>query len=266
MKSSLRQTRGFASSVTALAILLGWAGVTTPSWGPLADPAIIPSPQSVVRAFAVLLIQDGLAADLLRTLGRLLAALLIAIGAGVPLGLVFGIERRLYAYVEGLIHALRSVPGAALFPLFLLVIGVGETSIVALATYNSMMVVIIHTVSGTLVANDRRIQQAQALGLGHWSIAREVLFWEALPHVMSGIRVASGYTLALIIAVEMFIGNSPEGLGRKIYDYQAAYRIPEVYATIALTGMVGIGVNLALTMAERRFLRWVPNVREGVLT
>ena len=258
-----RHSRGFAQSVTVFVILLGWCMLSVPFFGrePITDPAIIPPPQSVLKALVLLVAQHGLGNDLTRTLGRLLAALAAAIGLGVPLGLLFGVERGVYAYFEGLIHALRSVPAAALFPLFMLIIGVGETSIVALATYNSLMVIIIHTVAGTLVANEQRLQQARSLGLGQWAIAREVLFWEALPHVMSGIRVASGYTLALIIAVEMFIGNSPEGLGRKIFDYQAAYRIPEVYATITLTGMVGIGMNFALTLVERRLLRWVPNSR-----
>jgi ABC-type nitrate/sulfonate/bicarbonate transport system permease component len=227
----------------------------------ITDSAIVPRPLDVISALISLLTGQSLMVDLARTLARLLASLGIAIGVGVPLGLIFGLESRLYAYVEGVIHALRSVPGAALFPLALLIVGIGETSIIALATYNSLMVVIIHTVSGALVANERRLQQAKALGAGSWSLATEVLFWEALPHVLSGVRVAAGYTLALIIAVEMFIGNTENGLGRKIFDFQAAYRTPEVYATIALTAGVGVGVNLALTLLERRWLRWVPNTR-----
>jgi ABC-type nitrate/sulfonate/bicarbonate transport system permease component len=252
---------------TWLGLLVAWWLTTQPLFGgePIADPAIVPRPLDVISSLVSLLSEQDLVVDLTRTIVRLLTALAIAIGVGIPLGLIFGLESRLYAYVEGVIHALRSVPGAALFPLALLIVGIGETSIITLATYNSLMVIIIHTVSGTLVANERRLQQAKALGAGSWSLATEVLFWEALPHVLSGVRVAAGYTLALIIAVEMFIGNTPSGLGRKIFDFQAAYRTPEVYATIALTAAVGVGVNLALTLLERRLLRWVPNARsEGL--
>ena len=73
--------------------------------------------------------------------------------------------------------------------------------------------------------------------------------------------IALGYGLALVIAVEMFIGVSEAGLGRKIFEYQSAYRIPETYAAILLTSFVGIFLNWSLTRVERYALRWHPDNR-----
>lgn len=204
------------------------------------------------------MLHGGILRDARTTLFRLLCALLLAILAGVPTGLLFAYFRGAYRAVEGIIHALRSVPAAALFPLFLIVIGVGESSIVMLAWYNSATVILISTVSGALLANESRVRQGRMLGMNGWRIATRILFWEALPHIFSGIRVALGYSLALVIAVEMFIGIGDVGLGRKIFDYQAAYRIPETYATIILTCSLGVILNFLLTLLEKWALRCLP--------
>ncbi|RBP36888.1 NitT/TauT family transport system permease protein/sulfonate transport system permease protein [Roseimicrobium gellanilyticum] len=243
------------SAVPVLVLLLLWWWIT--SCGKV-DAIILPRPAAVLAAFGSLA-GEQLLPDLLHTLGRALAALSIAIVIGVPVGLWLGLHGRVYRAVEGIVHALRSVPAAALFPLFLVAIGVGESSIVALASFNSLMVVLVATVNGTLLANESRLYHARLLGLRGWAITSEVLFWEALPHILGGIRIALGYCLALVIAVEMFIGVSHMGLGRRIYEFQAAYRTPETYALIIVASSLGIAMNLLLDWIERATLRWHPD-------
>lgn len=248
--------------ISAVGVTLVWLILATPfpflKGGAMIDPIILPSPQSVVGALFRLFSEGNLATDVRVTLLRLTYAFVLAILVGVPVGLLFGYFKEAYRGVESLLHGLRSVPAAALFPLFLIVIGVGEMSIVMLAFYNSATVILISTVSGALLANESRVRQARMLGMNGWQIATRVLFWEALPHIFSGMRIALGYSLALIIAVEMFIGIGDLGLGRKIFDYQAAYRIPETYATILVTSALGVILNALLALAERYSLDWLP--------
>ena len=243
------------AAVPVLVLLLVWWWITSQK---KVDALILPEPRAVLSALGTLM-ADQLVPDLLHTLGRTLAALLIAVVGGVSAGLWLGYHVRVYRAVEGIVHALRSVPAAALFPLFLVAIGVGEFSIVALAAYNSLMVVLINTVTGTQLANESRLYHARLLGLKGWSIATDVLFWEALPHILGGIRIALGYSLALVIAVEMFIGVSHMGLGRRIFEFQAAYRTPETYALILVTSFLGISMNLLLGWIEHFSLRWHPD-------
>lgn len=248
---------------TIIAVLVGlwWLITNVPVAGagkPMIDPIILPSPVAVLKAGGELVVHGGILTDVRTTLSRLLCALLLAILAGVPLGLLFAYFRGVYRSVEGLLHGLRSIPAAALFPLFLIVIGVGESSIIMLAWYNSATVILISTVSGALLANESRVRQGRMLGMNGWRIATRILFWEALPHIFSGIRVALGYSLALVIAVEMFIGIGQVGLGRKIFDFQSAYRIPETYATIILTSCLGVLLNALLSAVEKFALRWLP--------
>ncbi len=225
-------------------------------------PAIVlPSPASVVRAVPKML-QERLLADIGLTLARVLGALAIACVFGIPLGLYLGYRKGVYQVIENPLHALRSVPASALFPLFLIVIGVGEKSIVALAAYPSLLVILANTVSGATLANKRRLYQARLLGLDTFDTITEVLAYEALPNILDGIRTAVSYALMLVIAVEMFIGLSERGLGRSIYEYQSTYRIPETYGAIIIAGIIGILLNAVVSQLEHRMLRWLPNVQE----
>lgn len=257
----MARSRQFIRSVAVpLAVLAGWCAVSKLG---LTDPIILPSPASVGRAIFTLILSQSFLADVFHTVGRVAGAVTIAAVSGIPMGLYLGYRREVYAFVEGPIHALRSVPASALFPLLLLVVGVGNSAIVALATYPSLLVILVNVVSGARRANIRRIYQAEILGLSPFRKLRDVLFYEALPQIFDGVRTAVSYSLVLVIAVEMFIGAGDKGLGRCIYDYQSAYRIPETYASIVLAGCIGILLNQGLSMLERRSLRWIPHTREG---
>ncbi len=248
-----------ARALPVFAGLLGaWMAVTGLR---LVDPIVLASPWSVARAVPGML-RERLLADVGLTLGRVLAALILSCAVGIPLGLFLGYRKRTYEVLEGPLHALRSIPASALFPLFLIVAGVGEPSIVALATYPSLLVILVNTVSGAALANKRRLYQARLLGLTTLQMLTHVLFYEALPSIFDGIRTAVSYSLVLVIAVEMFVGLGDRGLGRGIYLYQSTYRVPETYGAILIAGMIGILLNWGVTRIHDHMLRWVPHAHE----
>src|ERR1039457_3349382 len=124
----------FRKRIPALAIyallLAVWWLVTVRAW---VQPIILPSPKAVVSAMIEMFRTGGLLRDLAVTGGRVCSALVIAAAIGIPIGLFFGYQKRLYQMVEGPLHALRSVPATCLFPVLLIVLGVGEKSIIKLA-------------------------------------------------------------------------------------------------------------------------------------
>lgn len=243
-----------------LALLLGaWGTVTQLR---LLDPIVLPPPWSVAQALPEM-VRGHILVDIALTIGRVAAALAIACLIGVPAGLWLGYRRRWYQTIEGPLHALRSIPASALFPLFLIIIGVGESSIVALAAYPSLLVVLVNTVNGAALANKRRLYQARLLGLSGLETVTDILFYESLPNIFDGLRTAASYSMVLVIAVEMFIGLEDRGLGRAIYAYQATYRIPETYAAVMVAGTIGILVNVVVNVLQNRMLRWLPNAHES---
>ncbi|HVX91033.1 MAG TPA: ABC transporter permease [Candidatus Paceibacterota bacterium] len=249
----------FRAKIPALAIYVGifvaWWLVTAFGW---VEPIILPSPRAVGGAFREMTVNGSLLKDLGVTGGRVLAALVIASIIGIPLGLFFGYQKKIYEMVEGPLHALRSVPATCLFPLLLIVIGVGEKSIITLAAYPCLLILMVNAATGASLAEPSRVRQGRILGLTPFNLITEVLFFEALPHVTSALRTSVSYALVLVVAVEMFIGVGQSGLGRKIFDYQSSFRIPETYAEILVTGALGVALNISIGLLEKRLLRWLP--------
>ena len=254
----------FRKHFSALAIyaliLVTWWLTTAFEW---VQPIILPSPKAVLSATIELYSTGGLLRDLTVTGGRVLAALVIAAGIGIPIGLFFGYQKRLYDMVEGPLNALRSVPATCLFPLLLIAIGVGEASIITLAAYPCLLILMVNSATGAGLAEPSRVRQGKILGLSPFKLVTEVLFFEALPHITAALRTSVSYALVLVVAVEMFIGVGKDGLGRKIFDYQSAFRIPETYSEILITGALGICLNLLITLSERRLLRWLPQTLDS---
>lgn len=238
-----------------------WAGIGV-AWqvaSGVVDELVLPSPAAVLVSGALLAIDGTLLADLMASGWRVICAVAVAITVGVPTGLLLGYRDDIYRYIEGPVHALRSVPATALFPVLLLVVGIGEVSIVAVATYPSSLVILINTVTGAALANRHRVYQGELLELRPIRMIADVMFYEALPSILSGVRIAVSYALVLVIGIEMFIGLAEQGLGRKIFQFQATYQIPETYAVILVTAMCGIALNASVGRAERVLLRWLPN-------
>jgi ABC-type nitrate/sulfonate/bicarbonate transport system permease component len=258
MTEAIKQhVHGWLAAVVLLAL---WITVTELH---LVEAIVLPAPLAVVRAIPQML-HERLLGDIALTLGRVMGALVIACLVGVPLGLFLGYRQDVYRTVEGPLHALRSIPASALFPLFLIVIGVGEKSILALAAYPSLLVMLVNAVTGAALANKKRLYQARLLGLNARETVTDILFYEALPNIFDGLRTAVSYALVLVVAVEMFIGLGEGGLGRGIYQYQSTYRIPETYGSILIAGAIGILLNLIVNRMQAHMLRWLPNAHEEI--
>ena len=130
------------------------------------DAFILPRPMDVLISGVELSSQGTLLIDLAASARRVTCAVVIAMVVGVPAGLYLGYRRDIYAYLAGPVHAMRSVPATALIPLFILVIGVGELSIISVATYPSSLVLLVNTVNGAALANAHRVHQGRLLELG----------------------------------------------------------------------------------------------------
>lgn len=254
-------TYRFARAAAVVALLLAvWTAVAASA---VLSRLILPAPADVVRAFWRLSADGVLGTAAAATLARVVLAVTAALAIGVPAGLALGLWKRVYDYLDTPLHALRSVPATALFPLLLVVVGIGEGAIIALAAYPSTLIVMINAVTGVRFANPRRLQHARALGLSGAAVVADVLVYEALPGIVHGLRVAVSYSLALVVAVEMFLGVTSHGLGRVIYDHQLTYDIPETYAAILATATCGVALNALVSTLERRMLAWVPQPLTG---
>ncbi len=221
----------------------------------LVDSFFLPDPFETIAEFGRLLITGSIIPDLLLTLGRVVISFMIALVIGLPLGLWLGRSEKLYKSFEFIIDFFRSMPATAMFPLFLLVFGITDTSKIAVAAFSSMLIIVFNTAYGVMHAKKSRVLAAKIMGATKAQIFRWILFWESLPQTFIGLRSSISLSLVVIVVTEMFIGT-PTGIGRRIIDSQITYEIKTMYAVILLSGIVGYLLNLLFIEIEKRVLHW----------
>jgi len=162
---------------------------------------------------------------------------------------------RIYKTFEFIVDFFRSIPPIALFPLFMLFLGIGELSKLGVPFYGCVLVIIINSMYGVVNSSDLRRLVGKVYGFNKRQIFTKIVFPDALPQIFVGLRTAISLALVLTIVVEMFIG-SENGLGKKIYDYHLLFDTPEMYAAIIITGIIGFTLNKGFIKIEQKIVHW----------
>jgi NitT/TauT family transport system permease protein len=219
------------------------------------SPKLLPDPVSTLASLWGSVADGSIVGDFMGTLNRTLAAFAVAALLGVPVGIVLGSDVRIYRAFEFAIDFFRSTPATAMFPLFLLIFGIGEESKVGVAAFSAWLVIVFNVAYGVMNARPTRILAARVMGASRGRIFRDVMFYESLPQTCVGLRLGVSYALVVIIVAEMFIGAA-NGMGRRIIDAQQVFDLRQMYASIIATGCLGYGLNAVFLRLERRFVHW----------
>jgi ABC-type nitrate/sulfonate/bicarbonate transport system permease component len=188
--------------------------------------------------------------------------LLIAVVAGVVVGILIGAVPVLRAATASTIEFLRPIPSVALIPLAVLLYGTDLGSTLLLVVYAAFWQVLVQVLYGVADVDPVADETARSFRFGPWARVRHVLWPTALPYVFTGVRLAASVALVLAVTAELVIGAP--GLGKSIAVAQTSGAVPLMYALIAVTGLLGVGINLAARIFERRSLAWHQSVRGEV--
>jgi ABC-type nitrate/sulfonate/bicarbonate transport system permease component len=235
----------------ALLIAVWWIAFK----GNLVNKDLLPSPIDTLRDTAMIIWSGKMTTDFTHTFSRVAYSVLIAVVAGVPIGIVLGAKAAIYRSVEFLIDFFRSTPATALFPLFLLLFGLGDLAKIAVASFAAWLVIVFNVAYGVMNARQTRILAAHSMGASSLRIFKDVIFFETLPQTFVGLRTAVSLALVVIIVAEMFIGAT-DGIGHRIIDAQISYSLTDMYGSILIAGAMGYGLNLALLLTERSLVHW----------
>lgn len=221
----------------------------------LINPLFLPAPHQVFGMLGKMALQIVVWQDAISTLGRIIISVFLSAIIGIPVGLFIGYYDWADKSSELTIDFFRSLPALALFPLFLLVFGIGDSAKVATAVFASTLVIVLNTRYGVKQSPQNRRIVAKIIGATKLEIFLRVVFFDALPQIFVGLRTAISLAVIVIVVTEMFIGTS-FGLGHRIYESQLMYRVAEMYATIIITGLLGYALNKAIVVIENHVVHW----------
>jgi ABC-type nitrate/sulfonate/bicarbonate transport system permease component len=188
--------------------------------------------------------------------------LVIAVVGGVALGVIIGAVPLLRAATASTIEFLRPIPSVALIPLAVVLLGTGMSSTLFLVVYASFWQVIVQVLYGVADVDPVASETARSYRLGRLMRVRYLVWPTTLPYAMTGVRLAASVALILTITGELVIGTP--GLGKEISNAYTSGAVPEMYAIVVVTGLIGVVANTVTRTAERRVLAWHPSVRREV--
>jgi long-chain acyl-CoA synthetase len=235
-----------------LALLLIWYLISVFQW---VNPFFLPSPWKVFVELKELLFSQGVYTHVGKTLYRMFSGYILAILLGIPLGIMVGYWEKVYNSLEFVIEFFRGFPATSLFPLFMLAFGIGDAAKIAIVIFSCSLVITINTLYGVRNSSKTRQMVAETMKASNTYIFTRVILPDALPYITAGLRTALSLTLIIVVILEMFIGTD-KGLGHLIYNAHMTYRIPEMYATIIITGLIGYGMNKGFVKLEEEVIHW----------
>lgn len=227
-------------------------------WGLLSlflDKLFLPTPIEVLEKIIELLTKKGLYVDIYQTSLRTTLGLLWGGLVGLTMGLLAGCFKKIHLIFNLPIDFLRSIPATALFPLFIVIFGLGNNIKIFSSGWTVMFVIFINTYYGVKNISPSKLLLAKLKRLNFFKRISLIILPGALPNIVAGVRVAVSLALVIELAAEMFLGSN-YGLGTRIYNASTIFEMEEVYATILIIGTMGYLLNLSMTKIEKKIIHW----------
>lgn len=214
----------------------------------------LPTPEATLVA-----LKDGLQDGRLleqsgQTLRRMIEGWLLACFAGMLLGALIGTSPAARAWLQPMLEFIRPLPASAVMPLAISIFGLGPNMVLFVVAFGAMWPVLLATVHGFANVEPRLREVAGALQLPRRGFIWKIGLPSAMPDILSGMRLSM--TVSLIVAVVGEMIASQTGLGQAILLAARSFRASDLFAGIALLGVIGFAANALLAGAENRLLRW----------
>ncbi|MEV4888834.1 ABC transporter permease subunit [Nonomuraea sp. NPDC055795] len=253
---SVRTVRG-AAGVAAFLLV---AELVVRFW--LAEGVVFPPPSAVLIEAALLLADPaflaGVAATMLNWALGLLAAVAVAVPAGVALGALPAAERA----TRPLLEFMRPIPSVAIIPLAILLIPVDVAMKASVIVYAAVWPILINTLYGMREVDPMAKDSLRSFGFGPMAVLWRVSLPSAAPFVATGVRIAAGVALILAVSAELLAGGS-SGIGVFVIQAGSGNRTDLMLAATLWAGAAGLLANTLLVAGERRLFRW-HEARRGV--
>ena len=200
--------------------------------------------------------QGPLWAQMLVTLEETVLGFLIGSVAGIVCGIALGRNRFLADVFSVYIKIANSIPRVVLGSIFIISLGLGMASKVALAVVMVFFVVFANAFQGVREADRALIANAQILGASRWQLTTTVVIPSAMSWILASLHVSFGFALVGAVVGE-FLG-SKQGIGLLISTAQGAFNANGVFAAMIVLAAMALGAEYLITAIEHRVVKWKP--------
>ncbi|QIG99500.1 MULTISPECIES: ABC transporter permease [unclassified Bradyrhizobium] len=246
-----RYVRPVLGLALPVVLALGWELVVALGYS---NGRLVPPPSKVFETILALARSGELSRHILATLWRVGAGFALGVVGGTILGAIsgyWGLARRL---LDPTVQALRAIPSIAWVPLFILWLGIFETSKIALIAVGVFFPVYLGVMGAILSVDRKVVEVGRVFRLSGFAMIRRILLPAVLPAYVVSLRVGLGLGWMFVVAAE-FMGAS-EGLGYLLIDGQQLGKPAQILAAIVIFAILGKTTDWLIEIATAPLLRW----------
>ncbi|KOV61317.1 nitrate ABC transporter permease [Streptomyces sp. NRRL WC-3618] len=221
----------------------------------------VPPLSTILEAFGKVWTGERLLSDVVPSLLRLAAGYLLAVVAGVGLGLLVGLRRAVRDVLEPVLELFRAIPPPVLVPVIMLFAGIGDTMKVIVIVSGCVWPILLNTVEGVRAVDEVLSDTCRSYGITGTARLRHLVLRAASPQIVTGMRQSLSIGIILMVISEMFAASN--GLGFTIVQFQRSFAIPEMWSGVLLLGILGFLLALLFRFAENRALAWYHGQRRA---
>ena len=215
----------------------------------IVSPYIVPLPTDILASFERVVVEEGIPGRFAVTVGETLAAGLLIMLVGVPVGLLLYRFGRLREAFEPWLAAIAAAPLVLAYPLFLVLFGRSSLTIIVIGFAAGVAPVALKTIEGFASTRRVLIDVGRSFRLTPAQEFRQILLPAALPQIFVGLRLGLIFCLINVVGVEFLINLG--GLGQLINDLAERYDLPGTYAAISFVVLVSILFFVSLDRGEQ---------------
>lgn len=266
---ALSAVRSFAIRYgLGIALVLLWQYAAT-----RANSIFFPPPSEILRnAVALwlsgpperLFLSPGVFHDVLPSIFRLLSGWALAVALGVPLGILIGRSRSMSDFFNPTLQFLRSIPGPALIPVFIILLGTETTMRVTLIAFGSIWPILLNTIEGTRTVDPVQLDTARVFRLPPHARLWRIALPAAMPKIFAGMRVSLALAVILMVVSELVASTS--GIGYRIQNAQIMFLLTDMWCGIVLLALLGYTLNWLFLRLEDHVLGWHRGARGRTAT
>ena len=220
----------------------------------ISDTPLIPGLERIVAELLYMLRDGTIAHHALSSLATGGAGLCLALVVAAVLGVGAGRNWVVDAAIHPLVTLLYPVPKLALYPLIILLLGIGWPSRSAQVALECFFPLFVHSYAGAKAVSQRAEWLARNVGAGPWRFFSDILVPSALPTMLTGLRVAVPIML-IVTTVTEFIGDS-QGLGHLISRSAAYFDTASSLAVVFVLGVIGMICDRIIVALRHRIVFW----------
>jgi ABC-type nitrate/sulfonate/bicarbonate transport system permease component len=192
--------------------------------------------------------------DFTPSLAHIFVGWLAASFFGIVLGVAVGRSRTVSEYFDPLIEFGRAIPPPTLIPFFIIIFKIADPMYIAVIAFGVVWPVLLNTIDGARTVDALQLDTAKVFGVTGWQRLWLVILPAAAPKIFAGLRLSLSLALILMVISELI--GAVAGIGDHLVTAQRTFQLPAMWAGILLLSILGVLLNGAFVLVERRVLAW----------